>query len=214
MQVNVAPYDNQDVRLALKYGIDRQEILDKLLYGHGYLGNDHPIGRSYQFHAVDMPQRAYDPDKAKFHMEKAGLTSMEVTINLADAAFAGAIDTAVLYAEQLKKAGINMTVVREPNDGYWSDVYKKVPFFATYWNPRATEDMMFSTAFAKGAPWNESNWENRRFNELLKSARTELDEAKRREMYVEMQQLVSEDGGSVIPVFANYVFGTSDRSGS
>ena len=71
MMVDKAPYDNVDVRLALKYAIDREELLDKLLYGHGYLGNDNPIGRTYAFHA-ELPQRSYDPDKAKFHLKKAG----------------------------------------------------------------------------------------------------------------------------------------------
>ena len=35
------------------------------------------------------------------------------------------------------------------------------------------------------------------------------DEAKRRDMYVEMQSICSKDGGVVVPMFANYVFGTS-----
>ncbi len=212
MQINLEPFTNLDVRMALKYGINRQETLDKLLYGHGYIGNDHPIGKSYQYYA-ELPQREYDPDKAKFHLEKAGLSSLDVTINVADAAFAGAIDTAVLYAESLKAAGINLKVVREPNDGYWNDVYKVEPWVATYWNPRATEDMMFSTAFSAGAPWNECNWENPRFNEILKLARTEKDDNLRREMYTEMQQLIADDNGYVVPVFANYVFGTSDKIG-
>ena len=212
MQVNVAPYDNYDVRMALKFGIDRQETLDKLLFGHGYIGNDSPIGKSYEFY-TELPQREYDPDKAKFHLQKAGMDGLEVEINVADAAFAGAIDAAVLYAETLKKAGIKLNVVREPNDGYWTNVFKVKPWFATYWNPRASEDMMFSTAFAADAEWNECNWKNPRFNELLKLARIEKDVAKRTEMYTEMQQLISDDSGYVLPVFANYVFGTSDKIG-
>ena len=45
MRTDVAPFDNNDVRLALKHAIDRQEILDKILHGHGSIGNDSPIGR-------------------------------------------------------------------------------------------------------------------------------------------------------------------------
>lgn len=212
MMVDKAPYDNPDVRLALKYAIDREEVLQKLLYGHGYLGNDNPIGRTYAYHA-ELPQRPYDLDKAKFHLNKAGLSELNVTINTAEAAFAGAVDTAVLYAEQCRGAGINMEVVREPNDGYWTNVNRVKPWTATYWNPRVTEDMMFSTAFSADAPWNETNWNNPRFDELLKMARVELDEAKRAEMYAEMQQLCTDDNGAIIPVFANYVFAASDKIG-
>ena len=210
MMVDQAPYDDPDVRLALKYGIDREEMLAKLLYGHGYLGNDNPIGKTYAYHA-ELPQRSYDLDKAKFHLKKAGVSNLKVQIHAADAAFAGAVDAAVLYQAQLKGAGIDMNVVRVPNDGYWTNVSRVEHWTATYWNPRVTEDMMFSTAFSSDAPWNETNWDNPRFNDLLKQARVELDEAKRAEMYREMQQLCTDDNGAIIPIFANYVFAASDK---
>jgi peptide/nickel transport system substrate-binding protein len=73
------------------------------------------------------------------------------------------------------------------------------------WNSRISEDVMFSSAYAGGAPWNETYWRNERFDALLKAARTELDEAKRKQMYGEMQRIVSDEGGAVIPVFSDYV---------
>jgi len=96
-------------------------------------------------------------------------------------------------------------VVNEPEDGYWSDVWMKKPWFASLWNSRISEDVMFSTAYAGGAPWNDTYWRNERFDELLKAARTELDETKRKQMYGEMQRIVSDEGGAVIPVFADFV---------
>jgi peptide/nickel transport system substrate-binding protein len=70
---------------------------------------------------------------------------------------------------------------------------------------------MFSTAYASGASWNDTFWEHERFNQLLIEARAELDEAKRREMYVEMQTIVSDEGGVVVPLFNNYVFAMSNK---
>lgn len=70
---------------------------------------------------------------------------------------------------------------------------------------------MFSTAYASGASWNDSFWEHERFNQLLVEARAELDEAKRREMYVEMQRIVSDEGGVVVPLFNNYVVGMNEK---
>ncbi len=212
MMTDKAPYDNLDVRLAMKYAIDREEILDKLLYGHGYLGNDNPIGRTYAYHA-ELPQRAYDPEKAKFHLKKAGMSDLKVTIHAADAAFPGAVDAASIYSEQARAAGIDLKVVRTPNDGYWTNVSGVEHWTATYWNPRVTEDMMFSVAFSEDAPWNETKWKHPRFNELLKAARIELDETKRRDMYVEMQQICTDDNGAIIPIFANYVFAAHKKVG-
>ena len=211
MRTDMPPFDNNDVRLALKYGLDREALLKTILLGHGVLGNDHPIGRSNPFHATDLPQRTYDLDKAKFHLKKAGMSSLKLDLSAADAAFAGAVDAAVLYKEHAAKAGIEINVIREPNDGYWNNVWMKKPWCAVYWGGRPTEDLMFSTAYASDSPWNDSFWSHARFNELLVAARAELDQAKRRAQYGEMQQIVSDEGGVVIPMFANYVFAMSKK---
>ncbi|WP_104019153.1 ABC transporter substrate-binding protein [Roseovarius nitratireducens] len=211
MDTRAEPYSNNHVRLALKYGLDRQELVDKILFGYGSVGNDHPIGEGQRFYNTELEQKTYDPDKAKFHLKKAGLDSVDVQLSAADAAFAGAVDAAVLYQSSAKAAGINLTPVREANDGYWSDVWMKKPFCAVYWSGRPVEDQMFSTAYKSGASWNDSFWSNDRFDELLVKARSELDEAKRRDMYFEMQALVSNEGGVIIPMFANYVYANSKK---
>jgi len=211
MRCDQEPFKNNDVRLALKYGLDREALLQAVLRGHGVLGNDHPIGRLNRYHADDLPQRTYDLDKAKFHLKKAGLTSLTVDLSAADAAFAGAVDAAVLYREHAAPAGIEINVVREPNDGYWSNVWMKKGWCAVYWGGRPTEDWMFSTAYAKGAAWNDSFWDHEKFNQMLVAARSELDEAKRRDMYVEMQRIVSDEGGVVVPMFNNYVFAMNKK---
>ncbi len=210
MRMDLAPFDNLDVRSALKFAIDRKALLSSVLRGHGYLGNDHPIGKNQRFFASELPQREYDPEKAKFHLKQAGLSELTVTVSAADI-FAGGVDSAVLYKEHAAKAGINIEVKRVPADGYWSEVWNVVPFCVSYWQGRPTEDLMFSMAFSSASSYNETHWKNDRFDKLLVEARAELDTAKRREMYVEMQRLVRDEGGLVCPIFANLVFVTSDK---
>ena len=205
MLTNQAPFDNLDVRKALKHAINRQEMVDKVLLGHGAVANDIPIGPANQYFAADLPMNDYDPDKAMHHLKKAGLDSLDVALSASDAAFPGAVDAAQLYQASAKGAGINIEVVQEPADGYWSNVWLKKPWCACYWSGRATEDWMFSTAYESGVPWNDTFWENARFQELLLSARAELDSDKRRAQYHEMQALMSAEGGTVIPMYANYV---------
>ena len=213
MHTDTAPFDSNDVRLALKYGLDREALVKTILRGHGSLGNDHPIGSGQQYYAKDLPQRSYDLDKAKFHMKKAGLSNLNVDLSAADAAFAGAVDAAVLYKEHASKAGIDINVVREPNDGYWSNVWLKKPWCAVYWGGRPTVDWMFTTAYAAGVPWNDTNWNHERFNKILLEARAELDQKKRGEMYFELQQICRDEGGVVVPMFANYIMGLSKKVG-
>jgi len=143
--------------------------------------------------------------------KKAGVTGHTFNLHAADAAFAGAVDVAILYKEQAAKAGINIKVIREPNDGYWSDVWLKKEWCFSYWWGRPTEDWMFSTTYAANSNWNEGFWKNDRFNELLKTARAELDEKKRREMYVEMQRIVRDEGASVIPLFPSDIMATTTK---
>ncbi len=205
MLTNLEPFSDVNVRKALKHGINRQELVDKILLGHGKIANDHPIGPANQYYHADLEQNEYDLDKAKFHLKEAGLDSINVALSASDAAFAGAVDAAQLYQASAKGAGINIDVVQEPADGYWSNVWLKKPWCACYWSGRATEDWMFSTAYETGVPWNDTSWENARFQELLLLGRAELDSAKRKDIYHEMQAIMSAEGGTVVPMYANYV---------
>ena len=72
----------------------------------------------------EIPQREFDPDKAKFHLKKAGMEGATVTLHTSDAA-GGSMgpDLALHLSESAKKVGFNIKVQREPADGYppsWS----------------------------------------------------------------------------------------------
>ena len=121
MRLDVDPFGDYDLRMALKLSVKRQELVDKILLGHGAVGNDHPISPTQAYHADALPQREFDPEKAAFHYKKSG-HSGAIPLSAADAAFAGAVDAAQLIAASAAQAGITIEVVREPNDGYWSNV--------------------------------------------------------------------------------------------
>ena len=86
------PLNDNNVRLGLKYAIDREMMLKQVLRGYGSLGNDHPISKKNRFFNSELPQRSYDPDKAKFYLKKAGMMNHTFQLYAADTAFAGAID--------------------------------------------------------------------------------------------------------------------------
>jgi peptide/nickel transport system substrate-binding protein len=90
-------------------------------------------------------------------------------------------------------------------------IWNVVPFCQSYWNPRPTPDMMFTIAYVSTAPWNETRFKNEKFDSLHREARIELDVNKRKEMYGEMQRLVRDEGGSIITMFANFIFAASDK---
>jgi len=213
MRTDTAPFDSNHVRMALKLIIQRQDWLDKIAFGYGELGNDNPIGPAnlYRASTAELPQREYDPDKAKWHLKQAGMDSLPVEFHAADTAFAGAVDAGQLMRESAKPAGINIDVIRQPNDGYWSDVWLKKPWCACYWSGRPTENWIFSQIYAADAPWNDTIWKHERFNKLLVQGRAELNTEKRRDIYIEMQRIVNNEGGVVLPLFLSDVMALNDK---
>ena len=198
-------FSDNNVRLALKYSFPREELLKTLFRGYGTLGNDHPIPPNDPFFNTELPQRVFDPDKARWHLKKANRESLSVALQTSTVAFAEAVDTAAMYRELAAQAGITIDVVRRPADGYWKNVWMKDDFVMSHWATRPTADMMFSTAFAGGASWNEAYWNNEQFNQLLIAARIERVVEKRKQMYWDMQEIGREHGGNIIFLFGAYI---------
>ncbi len=211
MNTQSDPFTSNDIRMALKHGVDREALLNTVLRGYGSIGNDHPIAPTHQFLATDIEQTAYDPDRARFHLKQAGLDSFDVDLSVSDFLYAGAVDGAVLFSESARPAGINLTVTREPSDGYFSNVWMKKPFVASYWGARPTEDLILTTAYSADSNWNETRFQNERFNELLSAARAELDTERRRDMYRDIQIILRDQGGTIVPLFASNVFAVSNK---
>ena len=205
MDVTAAPFDNPDVRNAIKFSMNRAEILEKVFLGHGTVGNDNTLAPSVKFAIDPEPKHVYNPDMAKSLLKKAGLNGLKFDLSVAEGAWTGCTDAALLWQSHAKACGIEINVIREPEDSYWDNVWLKKPFVASYWAGRPTCDWMFTTAYAADAAWNDTFWKNPRFNELLVAARAETDDAKRAGMYAEMQQLVHDDGGLVNLVFNTFV---------
>jgi peptide/nickel transport system substrate-binding protein len=212
MQCTTPPFDNNDLRLALKYAIDRQEMLDKILNGYGTLGNDIPVNEAYPLFSDDIELRHYDPEKAAFHYKKSGHEG-PIVLRTSEVAFPGAVDAAQLFQQSAAKAGITIDVKREPGDGYWAEVWNKKPFAASYWVGRPTQDQQYSTAYISTADWNETRFKREDFDRLVIAARAELDEAKRKAMYRDIAMIVRDEGGAIIPVFNDWIDAVSDKVG-
>lgn len=211
MHTDTAPFDNNDLRLALKYAIDREDMVDKILRGYGTIGNDIPINAAYPLFDASIPQREHDPDKAAFHYKKSGHDGSPIVLRTSDVAFPGAIDASQLFQQSAAAAGIPLELKREPGDGYWSEVWNKQPFCASYWGGRPVQDQMYATAYLSTADWNDTRFKRDDFDKLLYEARAELDLAKRKALYSEMAYMVRDEGGLICPMFNDFIDATSDK---
>jgi len=205
MHVDTAPFDNNDLRMALKYAINRQEMVDKILGGYGGVGNDFPINAAYPLFDDTIEQREYDPEKAAAYYKASGHDGSPIILRTAGAAFPGAVEAAQLFEQSAAAAGIPLVVQREPDDGYWSDVWNVQPFCASYWGGRPVQDQMYSTAYLSTAEWNDTRFHNEQFDNLLLAARAELDLTVRKQMYSDMAHMLRDEGGLILPMFNDFV---------
>lgn len=212
MRADLAPFESSHVRKALKHGIDRTAFVDSILHGHGRVAADSPIGPADQFYLPDLEPLAYDPDRARYHLAQAGLSDLQVDLSVSSAAFDSAEQAARLYRDTAAPCGIDITPCVQAKDTYWRDTWRHAAFSTASWSGRATEDWILSLAYQQGAPWNDTGWGNThsaRFQTLLGTARGELDMTKRQDYYAEIQHILRDEGGAVIPAFANWTYGLS-----
>ncbi len=207
-----SPFSNNDLMLSLKYGIDRKKIVDNVFSGYASLGNDHTVGPKMKYYDAAQKQTPYDPDKAAFHFKKANI-SAPIELQVSEGAFSGATDSGQIFQESLAKAGIKLDLKRVSGDGYWDNVWLKVPFCAVYWGNRPTIDNTFTSTFAGGAknPWNDTHFSNAEWDKLLVATRVELDTKKRAQMYARMQEIIKDTSGMVCFAVQDYLDACSTK---
>ncbi|WP_176082793.1 ABC transporter substrate-binding protein [Martelella sp. HB161492] len=210
MECDQPPFDTKEMRNALKYAINRQEMVDKILRGYGSVGNDFPINASYPLFDDTIPQREYDPEKAAALYKASGHDGSPIVLRVAETAFPGAVDAAQLFQQSAQAAGIPLEIKREPDDGYWSDVWNNTPFCASYWDGRPVQDQMYTTAYLSSADWNDTHFDNAKFDSLLLEAKGELDQDKRKKLYSEMAYILRDEGGLICPMFNEFVQAVRD----
>jgi peptide/nickel transport system substrate-binding protein len=211
MRVDAAPFDDNRVRQAMRLLVDREQMVQQVLSGQGRIANDlyAPYDECY---ADDLPQREQDLDQAKSLLKQAGQSDLRVELVTGDI-FRGVVEAAQVFAEQAKGAGVQVNV-RKVDTGtfYAPDKYLRWPFAQDFWATRT-----YLTQVAQGSlpdsPFNETHWDDKQFQKLIRQARAELDEDRRCELLKEAQRLEYEEGGYIIPYFSNAIDAHSSKIG-
>lgn len=80
----------------------------------------------------------------------------------------------------------------------------------TRWNERPA-DAILNEVYRTGTPWNESHFGDAKFDAILDTARKELDFEKRKARYIEAQDYLWENGGTLVAYHANVLVGLTAR---
>ena len=206
MFMDVKPFDDIRVRQAMKLVIDRKAMVDTALLGFGIPGNDNPIlPTSPDAYRTDVMQP--DVAKAKQLLAEAGHPDgITVDLHAADL-MPGTMAMVQAYQQMASEAGIKVNIINESAGEYWDNIWLKQAFAVSNWGMRTTPAAL-SVAYRKKTPWNETHFYLDKYDALLDQAATTLDPAARRKLYQEAQRLIAEEGGVIIPMFANIVAAT------
>jgi peptide/nickel transport system substrate-binding protein len=210
MRRDSAPGNNADFVQGMKHLFNREQMIKSIMLGHGVLANDQPVHPSMRFHFNGLKQRPYDPEQAKWHLQRANLGSATIPMVVSPVA-TGSIEIATILQQEARKAGVNFDLRRMPADGYWAQHWMKHPVGFGMIQPRPSVDTMLSLFFKSDAPQNESGWKNDKFDQLLLAARGETDEGRRTQMYADLQTMVHEESGIGIPYFMSSLDGHSRK---
>lgn len=209
MRKDMGPGQNEDFILAMKYMFDRQQLKKTVALDHAVVANDQPIDPTNRFYFAGLPQRAFDLDKAKFHLQKSGVTGKVPVV--ASPAALYSVEIALVLQQTAQKIGLDLDIKRMPADGYWSNHWLNSPVGFGNVNPRPSADTILTQFFKSDAAWNESRWKNPKFDQLLVAARAEVDLAKRKQMYADMQTMIHQEAGIGIPLFLASIDGHSTK---
>ncbi|HRD78022.1 MAG TPA: ABC transporter substrate-binding protein [Hyphomicrobiaceae bacterium] len=210
MRQDIDPVKNPDFQMAVKHLQNREEIRSAVFRNFAVVGNDQPIDPSNRYYCKEIAQRPFDPDKAKFPFQKSGIGNTALPLYASTAA-PGSIEMGVQLQEAAQKIGMNIDLRKVPPEGYWSNIWIKQPFAYGAINPRPSADILLTLFFKHDAAWNESKWKNDKFEGLLIAARSESDEAKRKQHYCDIQAIIKDNCGLGIPVFITLLDAHSEK---
>jgi peptide/nickel transport system substrate-binding protein len=208
MRVDQAPFTDVNVRRAFQLIVDRPKMLEVVFAGHGVIGNDiWGIWDPEYDHA--LPQRVQDIEQAKHLLKAAGRENMTIELVTGDIA-QGVIESAQVFAQQAAQAGVTVHLRQITPTEYFGPNYLKWTFAQDFWYsaPYLAQVPLSSLA---NSPYNETHFDNPRFNALFAQANATTDKTLQTEIVHEMQTIQYYQGGFIIPFFAPVIDGFSPK---
>ena len=188
------------VRQAMLYAIDRQQILEELLNGHGEIV-DGFLSSASPFYDDSLTPISYDPEKAKALLEEAGWDGSQTIrfyVNSGDSTF---VNAASIIAAEWAAVGIKAEI--------------QTVDFATLMSVAGTEDydvLAVQYTYAPVDPYPDVAWllggegswtgySNDTLNEALTKSQLTSDPEETKELFSVVDKKVQED----VPMFSAYV---------
>src|SRR5262249_15385774 len=119
-------------------------------------------------------------------------------------AIPGMVKMAEVFSQMASDAGIKINVINTPKESYWDDIWLKKPFVVSAWSRRAPAEAL-TIGYSQDTPWPETHWKRADYDALLAKAKSTVDEQQRKGMYMQLQKMLTEEGGVIMPLFVHQV---------
>lgn len=204
MRCDMPPFEDVRVRQALKYSLDRAGIVTAVLQGHGTEANDHQVPPISPFW-TDTGIKERDIDKAKQLLADAGYPDgLDIEL-VASNERPGLVELATIVKALAEEAGFRIEIKVVPWDVFVAEYNETAPFFATNWFGRPSIDETLYPYLHSTGSWNDEKYSNPDVDRLLEEGRESTDLERRKEIYAEIQEIVAEDGPSIITYHKTYI---------
>ncbi|WP_082061090.1 ABC transporter substrate-binding protein [Pseudomonas sp. MRSN 12121] len=209
LQINTRkpPLNDPKVRQAILYALNRPFIVDTIFFGSGRVAQG-PFVSSSPYHDPQLPQYAYDPDKAKALIAESGVDVGAVRIRLLNGEKGGAWERLAEYTKQaLQPLGFKVQVVTS-DAATWFQRVSDWDFDLTYnfifqiGDPYLTNAYLYRSDYIlKTSPFaNVSGYVNPAADTLWNRVADTAEGAGRQQLYSQLENLLNTDL-PILPIF-------------
>lgn len=191
------PFDDPAVRRAFSYAIDRSQIRQTVLFGAGKeLDSPVPEVIPWAYDPQDQPHLKRDVEKAK--QELGAKTGIKFSLQISNAS-PELQQVAELVKDEVKDVGMEMdiqliefaTIIQNGTSGDYQAL-------CLGWSGAVDPDGdLYSVLYTK-AGFNYSKYSSPQFDKALDDGRTNLDQAKRAEVYKQAQKILADDQPMIV----------------
>ena len=192
------------VRQAIAHALDRQGLVDTVVSGFGKVATG-PIPSVARYYSTDVARYPLDLARANALLDQAGhprgKDGVRFRLRIDQQAFPVYLASSEYIRQNLARVGIELTVVARDNPSFIKAIYGEYDFdlnnliISAFIEPQlGITRLLWSERAAKGVPYViASGYRNERVDTLIASVQAELDPAKRRKAFLEVQQIVQKE---------------------
>jgi peptide/nickel transport system substrate-binding protein len=198
MRVSDGPFADPGVRQAIRLAVDRPKLVRGALQGYGTVANDILGTGDPLYVGDDVDHRTRDVDAARTLLRDANFDLSRSYELFTTSDTPGLVESATLFATQMKDAGMRVKVVRQDSAAFYDTTWLKAPLYMTYWGTNDSVLFFVARTMTSKATQNETGWKDKRIDGLYRRAIGDQREERRAEAVRALQRLQYEHGGYVL----------------